>query len=134
MDVVSKEISNYTGKKDKDVKILLSITGIDIFSPHAYIFRNSQYRAIFHTLETGKLCCRTSTFYKRISWKDINRCNNQTGFTVVKMDIGKCALIAIKYDHRLRTFYTGIKNRKGHGKAIVIATAKELLVIIWGIC
>ncbi|HJR48652.1 MAG TPA: hypothetical protein VJ799_10900 [Nitrososphaeraceae archaeon] len=27
-------------------------------------------------------------------------------------------------------FYIEIKNRKGHGKAIV-ATAKELLVIIW---
>jgi transposase len=63
--------------------------------------------------------------------KDNNRCNNQTGFTVVKMDIGKCALIAIKYDYQLRTFYTGINNRKGHGKDIVIATAKELLVIIW---
>ncbi|CAN5632976.1 hypothetical protein BH23THE1_BH23THE1_28260 [soil metagenome] len=32
MDVVSKEISNYASKKDKDVKILLSITGIDIFA------------------------------------------------------------------------------------------------------
>jgi hypothetical protein len=31
MDVVSKEISNYASKKDKDVKILMSITGIDIF-------------------------------------------------------------------------------------------------------
>jgi transposase len=47
------------------------------------------------------------------------------------MDIGKYALIAIKYDYRLRTFYTGINNRKGHSKDIVIATAKELLVIIW---
>ena len=32
MDIVSKEISNYASKKDKDVKILLSITGIDIFA------------------------------------------------------------------------------------------------------
>jgi hypothetical protein len=31
----------------------------------------------------------------------------------------------------MRTFYDGIKNRKGHATAIVIATAKELLVIIW---
>jgi len=30
----------------------------------------------------------------------------------------------------LRTFYDRIRNRKGHAKAIV-ATAKELLVIIW---
>ena len=42
----------------------------------------------------------------------------------------QCALVAVKYDCRLWTFYTGIRNRKGHGKAIV-ATAKELLVIVW---
>jgi transposase len=42
----------------------------------------------------------------------------------------QCALVAIKYDIRLSMFYTRIKSKKGHGKAIV-ATAKELLVIIW---
>ena len=43
----------------------------------------------------------------------------------------QCALTtAIKYDAHLRTFYDRIKNRKGYDKAIV-ATAKELLVIIW---
>ena len=42
----------------------------------------------------------------------------------------QCTLVAIKYDIRLSIFYNRIKNRKGHGKAIV-ATAKELLVIIW---
>ena len=31
----------------------------------------------------------------------------------------------------MRTFYERIKQRKGHGKAIVAATAKEMLVIIW---
>ena len=42
----------------------------------------------------------------------------------------QCALIAIKYDAHLRIFYDRIRNRKGHATAIV-ATAKELLVIIW---
>jgi len=42
----------------------------------------------------------------------------------------QCALTAIKYDAHLKTFYDRIRNRKGHAKAIV-ATAKELLVIIW---
>jgi hypothetical protein len=40
------------------------------------------------------------------------------------------ALSAVRYDHHMRTFYKRIKQRKGHGKAIV-ATAKEMLVIIW---
>jgi transposase len=44
----------------------------------------------------------------------------------------QCALTAIKYDAHLRTFYDRIKNKKGHAKAIIVATtAKELLVIIW---
>ena len=34
------------------------------------------------------------------------------------------------HDHHMRTFYERIKQRKGHGKAIV-ATAKEMLVVIW---
>ena len=43
----------------------------------------------------------------------------------------QCALTtAIKYDAHLRIFYDRIRNRKGHATAIV-ATAKELLVIIW---
>jgi transposase len=42
----------------------------------------------------------------------------------------QCVLVAVKYDSRLNMFYNRIKNRKGHGKAIV-ATAKERLVIIW---
>ena len=42
----------------------------------------------------------------------------------------QCALTAIRYDAHLRTFYDRIRNRRGHATAIV-ATAKELLVIIW---
>ena len=42
-----------------------------------------------------------------------------------------CTYYAIKYDAHLRTFYDRIRNRRGHATAIVIATAKELLVIIW---
>jgi hypothetical protein len=30
----------------------------------------------------------------------------------------------------MRTFYERIKQRKGHGK-VIVATAKEMLVIIW---
>ena len=44
----------------------------------------------------------------------------------------QCALTtAIRYDAHLRTFYDRIRNRRGHATAIVTATAKELLVIIW---
>jgi len=42
----------------------------------------------------------------------------------------QCALSAIRHDHHSRKFYERIKQGKGQGKAIV-ATAKEMLVIIW---
>ena len=42
----------------------------------------------------------------------------------------QCALTAIRFDAHLRIFYDRIRNRRGHATAIV-ATAKELLVIIW---
>ena len=41
------------------------------------------------------------------------------------------ALSAVRYDNHMRPFYERIKQRKGHGKAIIVATAKEMLVIIW---
>ena len=45
--------------------------------------------------------------------------------------LAQCALVAIKYDTNLRTFYDRIRNRRGHATTIVATTAKELLVIIW---
>ena len=42
----------------------------------------------------------------------------------------QCAMTAVRYDQRLKSFYERLKSRKGSAKAIV-ATAKEILVIIW---
>ena len=41
----------------------------------------------------------------------------------------QCALTAIKYDAHLRTFYDRIRNRRGHATAIVIATARNYLLL-----
>ena len=40
------------------------------------------------------------------------------------LNLVQCSLSAIRHDHHMRTFYKRIKQRKGHGKAIV-ATAKK---------
>jgi len=57
IDAVSKEISKYASRDSTNVKLLLSITGIDIF---AAMLISSEivdvYKTIFHTMETGKLC------------------------------------------------------------------------------
>ena len=42
----------------------------------------------------------------------------------------QCAMTAVRYDQRLKSFYERLKSRKGSVKAIV-AVAKEILVIIW---
>ena len=51
IDTVSKEISKYA-EDNKDVKILLSITGIDVFSVQcSHIHRNSGCKTVFHTMD-----------------------------------------------------------------------------------
>ena len=52
------------------------------------------------------------------------------GSPLLRWILVQCSLSAVRYDHHIRTFYERIKQRKGHGKAIV-ATAKEMLVVIW---
>ncbi len=130
MDIVSKEISNYASKKDKDVKILLSITGIDIF---AAMLISSEIVNIERFSTPWKLVSYAAGLApstRESAGKTITGAINKQGSPWLRWIVVQCALIAIKYDIRLSIFYNRIKNRKGHGKAIV-ATAKELLVIIW---
>jgi len=128
VDTVSKEISKYA-IDNKDVKILLSITGIDIFS------------AMLISAEIVDVR-RFSTPWKLVSYAglapSIRESSGKTktgkitkqGSPWLRWILVQCALIAIKYDAHLKIFYDRIRNRKGHATAIV-ATAKELLVIIW---
>ena len=128
IDTVSKEISKYAGD-NKDARILLSITGIDVFS------------AMLISTEIVDVR-RFSTPWKLVSYAglapSIGESSGKTktggitkqGSPWLRWILVQCALTAIKYDVHLRIFYDRIRNRKGHAKAIV-ATAKELLVIIW---
>ena len=129
IDTVSKEISKYASLDNKDVKILLSITGIDVFS------------AMLISTEIVDVR-RFSTPWKLVSYAglapSIRESSGKTktgkitkqGSPWLRWILVQCALVAIKYDAHLRTFYDRIRNRRGHATAIV-ATAKELLVIIW---
>ena len=131
IDTVSKEISKYA-RDNKDVKILLSITGIDIFS------------AMLISAEIVDVR-RFSTPWKLVSYaglapsiRESSEGKTKTG-KITKQGspwlrrwiLVQCALIVIKYDAHLKIFYDRIRNRKGHATAIIVATAKELLVIKW---
>ncbi len=129
IDIVSKEISKYASLDNKDVKILLSITGIDIFS------------AMLISTEIVDVR-RFSTPWKLVSYAGLAPSTRESsgktktgkitkqGPPWLRWILVQCALVAIRYDAHLRIFYDRIKNRRGHATAIV-ATAKELLVIIW---
>jgi transposase len=129
IDTVSKEISKYASLDNKDVKILLSITGIDIFS------------AMLISTEIVDVR-RFSTPWKLVSYTGLAPSTRESsgktktggitkqGSPWLRWILVQCVLTAIKYDVHLRIFYNRIRNRRGHATAIV-ATAKELLVIIW---
>ena len=85
---------------------------------------------------------RFSTPWKRVSYARFPSIKESSGKTKtggitkegspwLERTLVQCALTTIKYDAHLRTFYDGIKNMKGHATTIVIATVKDLLVIIW---
>jgi transposase len=129
IEVVSKEIAKYAWKDSQDIKILLSITGIDIFS------------AMLISTEIVDIK-RFATPWKLVSYAGLSPSTRESsgkiktgritkqGSPLLRWILVQCALSAIRHDHHMRTFYERIKQSKGHGKAIV-ATAKEMLVAIW---
>lgn len=52
------------------------------------------------------------------------------GNALVRTTLVQCTLIALRYSPYLKNFYARIRERRGHGKAI-IATARKLLTIIY---
>ena len=128
INAVSKEISKCAGQ-NKDVKILLSITGIDVFSAmliSAEIVDAKRFSTPWKLVSDAGLAPST----RESSGKTKTGGITKQGSPWLRWILVQCALTAIKYDDHSRTFYDRIKNRKGRATAIV-ATAKELLVIIW---
>ena len=129
IEIVSKEIAKYAWKDSQDIRILLSITGIDIFS------------AMLISTEIVDIK-RFATPWKLVSYAGLSPSTRESsgkiktgritkqGSPLLRWILVQCSLSAIKHDHYMRTFYERIKQSKGHGKAIV-ATAKEMLVAIW---
>jgi transposase len=128
IETISKELAKYAWDSD-DVNILLSMTGIDVFS------------AMLIAVEIVDIK-RFSTPWKLVSYAGLAPSTRESSGKTKTGRITKqgspwlrwisvqCAMTAVRYDQRLRTFYERLKSRKGSVKAIV-ATAKEILVIIW---
>ena len=130
VDTVSKEISKYA-RDNKDVKILLSITGIDIFSAmliSAEIVDVRRFSTPWKLVSYAGLAPSIRESSGKIKTGKITK---QGSSPCLRWILVQCALTAIRFDAHLRIFYDRIRNKRGHATAIVATTAKELLVIIW---
>ncbi|MDR4492386.1 MAG: IS110 family transposase [Candidatus Nitrosocosmicus sp.] len=115
IDSVSKEISKYACRDSMNVKLLLSITGIDVFSTATLI-------SSLEIVDVG----RFSTPWKLVSYaglapsvresagKTITGRITKQGSPWLRWILLQCALVAVRHDKRLGSFYTRIKNKKGH--------------------
>jgi transposase len=129
IEIVSKEIAKYAWQDCQDIKILLSMTGIDIFSAmliSTEIVDIKRFSTPWKLVSYAGLAPSTRESSGKIKTGRITK----QGSPLLRWILVQCSLSAIKYEQHMRKFYERIKQRKGHGKAIV-ATAKEMLVIIW---
>lgn len=115
--------------RDEDVRLLLSMTGVDIFT------------ALLVRSEIGNIA-RFPEYKKLISWAGLAPSLHQSGNVEYHGSITKqgskmlrwimveAARVAVNHDEKMRSFYARVKYRRGDQKAIV-ATASKMLKIIW---
>jgi transposase len=114
---------------DSDVKLLLSLKGINVYS------------ALLIKSEIGRIE-RFSDYKKLVSWAglapslhqsgDVEYHGNITkqGSTMLRWIMVESARVATVFDPRLKAFYERVARRRGDQKAVV-AVANKMLKIIW---
>jgi transposase len=114
---------------DEDVRLLLSLTGIDV------------YTALLIRSEVGPIT-RFPDYKKLVSWAGLAPSVHQSGNVEYNGSITKrgsrmlrwamveAARVAIQHDEKLGTFYKRVRERRGDQKAAV-AVANKMLKIIW---
>jgi transposase len=128
IDAVSKEIARYAWESD-DVKILLSMTGIDVFSAMVVSVEIVDIRR-FVTPWKLVSCAGMAVAKRESAGKVKSGKITKQGSAWLRWILVQCARVAVMHDDHLGDYYQRLKKRKGDGRAIV-ATAKEMLVIIW---
>ena len=125
---VDEEITS-RASQDEDVRLLLSLTGIDV------------YTALLIRSEIGDIR-RFPNYKKLVSWAGLAPSLHQSGSTeyhgaitkqgsrMLRWIIVESARVASTHDPRLRSFYERVRSRRGDQKAI-IAIANKMLKIIW---
>jgi transposase len=115
--------------EDEDVKLLLSLTGVDV------------YTALLIRSEIGNIN-RFPDYKKLVSWAGLAPSLHQSGNVEYHGHITKqgsrmlrwimveAARVAVTHDERMRSFHDRVKHRRGDQKAI-IAVANKMLKITW---
>jgi transposase len=115
--------------EDEDVRLLLSLTGIDVYS--ALLIRS----------EIGPIS-RFADHKKLVSWAGLAPSVHQSGnvefngritkrgSSVLRWVMVEAARTAVRYDEKLGGFYLRVAARHGDGKAAV-AVAAKMLKIVW---
>jgi transposase len=115
--------------EDEDVRLLLSLTGLDVYS------------ALLVKSEIGDIA-RFPHYKKLVSWAGLAPSLHQSGSVEYHGSITKqgskmlrwimveAARVAVNHDPRMRSFYERVKHRRGDRKAIV-AVANKMLKITW---
>jgi transposase len=115
--------------EDKDVRLLLSLTGVDV------------YTALLIRSEIGSID-RFPNYKKLVSWAGLAPSLHQSGnveyhgsitkqgSSMLRWVMVEAARVAVVNDPRMRSFYERVKHRRGDQKAI-IAVANKMLKITW---
>lgn len=115
--------------QDDDVRLLLSMTGIDV------------YTALLIRSEVGPIS-RFPDYKKLVSWAGLAPRVHQSGnveysgaitkrgSSVLRWAMIEAARVAVQHDEKLGAFYERVTERRGDQKATV-AAANKMLKIIW---
>jgi transposase len=128
IDVVSKEICKYAWDSE-DVRIILSMTGIGIFSAmliSAEIVDIRRFQTPWKLVSYAGLAPGTRESAGKTKKGHITK----QGSSWLRWTMVQCAQVAARHDPRMKAFYERLRSRKGSAKALT-AVAKEMLVIIW---
>jgi transposase len=137
LDSVQKEMSDLEAdlfsraQENSRVQLLMGIPGISVLSALTIL---SEIGDISRFPSPKKLSCYAGlvpsvhqsgkTYYTGHITKE--------GRSTLRWILVQCAQRAVQSKGKLRTFYLGLKEKKGH-KIAVVATARKLLHIVWAV-
>jgi hypothetical protein len=103
------------------------LTALEHFNEHRNTLKMTTGSANLDRLMRANATCFMAVTSAR---KLCIACTRERDSPWLRWILVQCAMIALRCDQHLKSFYERLKSKKGSAKAIV-ATAKEILVIIW---